>query len=83
VQRQFRQFKAAMELAPQLTDADLSAAGNGRLQYDSANEAWQYCAGQYFPVEFRHAALSVLKGAVYNANKRLSGYLTNNDFAPV
>jgi hypothetical protein len=75
VQKQFRDFKKALSYAPPLTDADLiDAAGNDRLVYDATKAEWDYCAGQYFPVEFRRAALRVLERAIYISNRRWASH---------
>jgi hypothetical protein len=41
-----------------------SVADNGRLTWDATRGEWDYCAGQYFAVEYRRAACRVLASAV-------------------
>jgi hypothetical protein len=49
--------------------SDLSdAASRGRLTWNGT--AWEYCAGQYYPVEYRRAAVRVLSDAIIASNAR-------------
>jgi hypothetical protein len=41
-----------------------SVADNGRLTWDATRGEWDYCAGQYFPTEYRRAACRVLASAI-------------------
>jgi len=43
----------------------------GRLSYNIDQEQLQYCTGQYFPVEYRYAAFSVLLCTVWDLTRNL------------
>lgn len=51
-----------------LSNDDLQQAGkqafSGRLEWNG--KEWDYCTGQYFPTEYRWAAVAVLKAALFN-----------------
>lgn len=51
--------------------ADLQAAASNRLTWNG--ESWDYCTGQYFPVEYRRAACRVLSDAFHAHNVRVYG----------
>jgi len=55
-----------------ITEEDLKNAflrsWSGRLEWDG--KALSYCAGQYFPTEYRKAACAVLSRAIINAYQR-------------
>ena len=55
-----------------ITEEDLKDAflrsWSGRLEWDG--ESLSYCAGQYFPTEYRKAACAVLSRAIINAYRR-------------
>jgi hypothetical protein len=40
--------------------------GTGRLTWDKTRGEWEYCTGQYYPVEYRAAAARLLSSALWN-----------------
>jgi hypothetical protein len=40
------------------------AGTSGRLTWDATRAEWDYCTGQYFPVEYRRAACALLSSAI-------------------
>ncbi len=70
VSRQWSKIMSLLWACRDLSDADLIAASNrafsGRLQFVEKNGAWSvdYCAGQYWPTEYRLASVTVLEAAI-------------------
>jgi hypothetical protein len=68
VARQWRRIVQLLDAADHfaLTDAQVleasQSAFSGRLHWDGHN--WDYCTGQYFPVEYRAAVIAVLAYAL-------------------
>lgn len=66
-----RQLMRAVELASGMTAAQLAEgfrAFSGRLQITAHPKGWKldYCAGQYWPTEYRAAACAVLAMALWD-----------------
>lgn len=55
---------ASVALADNISASDILAAFpqafSGRLSFDAENQKLEYCAGQYWPTEYRAAACAVL-----------------------
>lgn len=68
-----REMLREIELRDSITADDLLAGFrefSGRLTYDADRKRCDYCTGQYFPTEYRRAAVVVLASVLYDYIKR-------------
>ena len=56
-------WRIALAMVP--ADMLPTNGASGRLQWDAARGAWDYTAGQYFPVEYRRAAVRLLLDVIH------------------
>lgn len=56
-------WRIALAMVP--ADRLATAGARGRLQWDVARGAWDYTTGQYFPVEYRRAAVRLLLDVIH------------------
>lgn len=63
--RDARALLAFVERSPMPVDFLMRELETGRLTFDPARNALDYCAGQYFPTEYRAAVCRVLANAIW------------------
>lgn len=56
-------WRIALAMVP--ADRLATAGARGRLQWDPARQDWDYTTGQYFPVEYRRAAVRLLLDVIH------------------
>jgi hypothetical protein len=78
VSRQWQKILALLWATDAVTDEDMVAASerafSGRLSFVRRGDGWGvgYCAGQYWPTEYRAASGAVLETAVRIARERVA-----------
>ena len=67
--RDARALLSFVERSPMPVEFLMRELETGRLTFDSARNALDYCAGQYFPTEYRAAVCRVLSNAVWRFHR--------------
>jgi len=63
---QAHELIAFVSLSESIKADRILANARNRLTWDDKGQEWNYCTGQYFPVEYRRAACSLLSSVIWD-----------------